>query len=282
MKHQLLSAENIGADLIELMAPYCERGPVFAGSVRRRVPLVGDLELVAIPQWEEVTTIVPQLALFPLAPPPVRANRLHQLLGQKLRDFYPVAPRTDWESLVDPAFDPLWTKKSGGAFWKLFSPEHQIKVDVWLCTPETWGVTLMIRTGSGVDGEGREMNGFGPGMLARWKFVAGGKCSACSHAWTRQRVGGKCPACGSRHINLASCKGSRLTYANGTQAATPEEEDVFRACDVPWIDPSKRKTSQAIREALAAREYQAAELDGKGWAAERGGVPGDRHDYVLG
>lgn len=46
---KLADGERLAAWLIQCLAPYCERIQV-AGSIRRRRPSVGDIELVAIPQ----------------------------------------------------------------------------------------------------------------------------------------------------------------------------------------------------------------------------------------
>ena len=49
-RYPLAQAEAVAKELVVLLAPACEREPVVAGSVRRRSPTAGDVELVAIPK----------------------------------------------------------------------------------------------------------------------------------------------------------------------------------------------------------------------------------------
>ncbi len=93
-----------------------------------------------------------------------------------------------------------------------------IKVDVFLASPERWGLTLMIRTGSGVGPDGSPQTGFGPAMLARWKAVSGG----------------------------GYAKDARLHRPSGTLVDTPEEADVFAACMVAWVPPPERTDAAAV------------------------------------
>jgi DNA polymerase/3'-5' exonuclease PolX len=51
----LFQAEDIAVELLAALAPYCERRAI-AGSVRRRRPEVGDIELVVIPKIARVQT----------------------------------------------------------------------------------------------------------------------------------------------------------------------------------------------------------------------------------
>lgn len=69
-KVELAAARRMADRLLALLAPACERIAI-AGSIRRGVPLVGDIEIVAMPRvttepagdlWGEATTSVDHLA----------------------------------------------------------------------------------------------------------------------------------------------------------------------------------------------------------------------------
>lgn len=49
----LAQARAVADLLVSYLAPACERIEI-AGSIRREVPEVKDIELVAIPRWEEI------------------------------------------------------------------------------------------------------------------------------------------------------------------------------------------------------------------------------------
>lgn len=100
----------VAEDLVSLLAPSCERIAI-AGSLRRRKPEVGDIELVAIP----------------------RAR--YDLFGEKI-------------GYDDPTqgLDAVFTKR--GEKYKQFTWQG-MTVDLFLTTPLQWGIILAIRTGPG-------------------------------------------------------------------------------------------------------------------------------------
>lgn len=109
------------------LAGYCERIEI-AGSIRRRVPLCGDIELVAIPTmhaeydlfnnlvdkhnrlWEQLDKLMYEGKIFHAEP---------QRWGDKYRAFNFQTKNTD--------------------FWK---------VDLFTCQADNWGDTFLIRTGA--------------------------------------------------------------------------------------------------------------------------------------
>ncbi|MCX6994168.1 MAG: hypothetical protein NT011_13640 [Kiritimatiellaeota bacterium] len=105
-------AERIRAEL----APYCERIEI-AGSIRRRKPEVGDIEIVCIPWTFEA-------GLF-----------------------------SGGHIVVDPAFCSLvnrWPAVKGqptGKYTQRRLPEG-INIDLFIARPENWGLIFAIRTGS--------------------------------------------------------------------------------------------------------------------------------------
>jgi DNA polymerase/3'-5' exonuclease PolX len=105
-------AERIRAQL----APFCERIEI-AGSIRRRKPEVGDIEIVCIPKtWET--------GMF-----------------------------FGGDTIVDPGFCSLvnrWPAVKGkptGKYTQRLLPEG-VALDIFITRPENWGLIFAIRTGS--------------------------------------------------------------------------------------------------------------------------------------
>lgn len=102
----------------ELFSPHSLRIEV-AGSIRRKRPEVGDLELVCIPKFhtdpedlfEEKTERDPKFVQA--------VNKLPRLKGNGY-----------------------------GKYVKISIEEHDIHLDLFITTPQQWGVIFMIRTGS--------------------------------------------------------------------------------------------------------------------------------------
>lgn len=108
----------IAQDLLTRLAPNCERIEL-AGSLRRKRPLIGDVEIVAIAKRLPLPTLLP---------------------GINAGSF----------SLVDNWFIdnvPANTITRNGDKLKTFVWQG-VKVDLFLVTPETWGCLFLIRTGS--------------------------------------------------------------------------------------------------------------------------------------
>ena len=105
-------AERIRAEL----APHCERIEI-AGSIRRRKPEVGDIEIVCIPKISEI-------GLF---------------MG------YDLAVDDDFCVLVNRW--PAVKGKPTGKYTQRILPDGII-LDLFIARPENWGLILAIRTGS--------------------------------------------------------------------------------------------------------------------------------------
>lgn len=108
----------IAQDLLTRLAPNCSRIEL-AGSLRRKRPLIGDVEIVAIAKRLPLPTLLPGInaGSFSLVDnwfmDNVPANAITRN-GDKLKTFV-------WQG---------------------------VKVDLFLVTPETWGCLFLIRTGS--------------------------------------------------------------------------------------------------------------------------------------
>ncbi len=112
---RLDAAKAIADRVVEDLRPHCDRIEI-AGSIRRRKPEVGDVEIVVIPK-----------------------TRTGGLFGDQIER--------------SPAFRRVvdqWTKikgSSGGKYTQRALPGG-IKLDLFTATRESWGLTLAVRTGS--------------------------------------------------------------------------------------------------------------------------------------
>lgn len=111
-QHALKIAERIKAELL----PFCERIEI-AGSIRRRKPDVGDIEIVAIPKRIEV-------GLFE---------------GVTARDPGFAATVDQWPAVKGCARDGLYTQR--------LLPDG-IALDLFIAHPDNWGLIYGVRTGS--------------------------------------------------------------------------------------------------------------------------------------
>jgi DNA polymerase/3'-5' exonuclease PolX len=172
-KYPYAEVMEIAQRLVLAIAPYCEREPVIAGSLRRKKEMVGDIEIVAVPKLHKDLFGVPVLTGGSEVDVWMNSQGIWPTAsGPKMKQFY-------------------W----GG-----------MKVDLFLQPdPATWGVNLMIRTGSA--------------EFSHWMV-------------TPQGQGGACP-------DALSFKDARI-WRNGKALLTPEEEDVFHILGLAWIAPEDR------------------------------------------
>jgi len=115
-KRPYAEVHPIAHGLLTELKPYCERIEI-AGSLRRERPLIGDVEIVAIPKWQET------LDLFGMS-----TDHCYSLVDQWLE-----------ENKIKPT--------KNGPKYKSFMWQG-VKIDLFLVTPETWGCQFLIRTGS--------------------------------------------------------------------------------------------------------------------------------------
>lgn len=172
-------ALTIANTLLALLAPVCERIEI-AGSLRRQKAEVGDVELVAIPRYEVERDLFGDEV----------ARR--SLLDAELRSWPPIRN----------------TLAKDGDRYKQFT-WATMPIDLFLVTPETWGVLFAIRTGSA--------------DFAKWLVTPG---------W----AGGALPAGGT-------IQDGRLRI-HGYPIPTPDEVDLFTALSLPWVPPSERSAGR--------------------------------------
>jgi DNA polymerase/3'-5' exonuclease PolX len=122
LKLSLDDAKIQAEQLIEWLQPACRRIQI-AGSIRRQVPQVGDIEIVAIPHYDEYRDMFG-------AP----AGRISHL-DQKLLSLCDA-------DLLDPG------EKSGPRYKQFILPRFGLQVDLFITDLERWGLIYTIRTGS--------------------------------------------------------------------------------------------------------------------------------------
>lgn len=109
---ELGKAQKIAAEVVKALAPYCSRIEV-TGSIRRRKPLVNDIDIVLIP------------------------SNQGQLIGA-LQSLGKI--KMGGQKLIRCQIE------GAGKEWRFDLPP--IVLDVYVATPETWATLLLIRTGS--------------------------------------------------------------------------------------------------------------------------------------
>lgn len=126
--HHLVEAEAIAAKLRDALAPLCDRIEL-AGSIRRGVSLVKDIELVAIPKTER--------DLLGVVDPKMRTE-----LDVKI-DRLVESGKLAWRVRHDGQ-----RIAQGSKFKALVAVKSGIAVDLFLVTPPaSWGAIFAIRTG---------------------------------------------------------------------------------------------------------------------------------------
>jgi len=182
---RLAQAQNLAERIVETMQPYCERVAI-AGSIRRQKPEVKDIEIVAIPKLGDPKDLFGTEF----------ENLLYGWAGEMERE-----QRIQW---IKPGTSEIipWRIQEQGRYWRGWLVKAGIKLDLFLTTSETWGVTFLIRTGSA--------------------------------EFSQRIVGKECWRTGYRFDD------GKLFDPFGQVVSTPEEIDVFATLGVEWIEPEAR------------------------------------------
>lgn len=121
-RHPLLAARRLAECLRAELAPACERIEI-AGSIRRGVPEVKDVELVAIPKTRR------------------------DLLGVMVDEPTGLCLRVD-ELIAEGRFAPREPRRMGRKFKALVAVRTGIPLDLFaVLPPASWGAIFAIRTG---------------------------------------------------------------------------------------------------------------------------------------
>lgn len=185
----LTQAQNLASKIVASMREYCDRVEI-AGSIRRRKPECGDIEIVAIPKQGEPTD------LFQTQ----RENLLYRWAQQveaenRIWWIKPGIEVTRADQVV------RWPLDQHGKYWRGWLVKAEIKLDLFLTTPETWGATYLIRTGP---------------------------------AEYSQRIVTEC------RPNHYFGEG-KFFDRNGQFVPTPEEQSVYDALSLPFVKPEERR-----------------------------------------
>lgn len=178
-KIPLREAERVAGYWIERLAPHCKRINI-AGSIRRKCETVGDIEIVA----------VPKLLPFETFAEDIRTARIVACKG--FRNF------------------------SKAKYLQFIDKWYNVQIDLFLATPETWGVIFAIRTGSAEFSHGlmNQANRFG---LTSYK----GRLTQQSNV-------------------IRDKSGKPKAMGLSAPLETPEETDVFRALKIQYVEPPMR------------------------------------------
>lgn len=112
-------AQRCADRLMDWLSPLAERIEI-AGSIRRRRPDVGDIDLVAIPKVEMERDLLGSM----------QARR--NLMAAEVRSR---CGAEGWELQRDGEQCMIWVAKG-------------VQVDLWFASHDTWGTLLLCRTGS--------------------------------------------------------------------------------------------------------------------------------------
>lgn len=132
----LPDARHAAERLVELLGDSCERIEI-AGSIRRRKPVVHDIEIVAIPKWADRD--VPGLLIADSE----RVNLLEERIVELLASIIPLEARRVENHRSDGSIDVQ--EKLGQAFKALVYTG--VPVDLFITDAERWGCIFALRTG---------------------------------------------------------------------------------------------------------------------------------------
>lgn len=130
----LSQAQTLASQIIELLAPACEKIEV-AGSVRRLKPEPGDIEIVALPIVAELP------GFFGVTEPFSRLElRIRELLGSGTLVLDQVVKRNGAKAKRFVVMsDSHWLKPT--------EPIERIAIDLFIADRDNYGDTMAIRTG---------------------------------------------------------------------------------------------------------------------------------------
>jgi DNA polymerase/3'-5' exonuclease PolX len=197
---QLELIQPLADALVAQLSRACVR-IIVAGSIRRRKPEPGDIEIVAIPALGQYGMQDLWGATVKMIPIDHLADALETLFDLGAWELDPVTPR------------------NGPRYKRLRHVETGVCCDLFITDRRRWGIIATIRTGPGDFSKALVQYAHGKGM-----FVQAGLLHGHPPIFDEQGKVRDCPL-------AANCP---------QIIETPEEADVFRALDVPWIEPAAR------------------------------------------
>jgi DNA polymerase/3'-5' exonuclease PolX len=200
---RLETIEPIATAIASELAEYCERIEI-AGSIRRRLDYVGDIELVVIPRhYQRMVGLFDDLPAISSTPP---VDCLDEAV-ERLRLDGVVCKRPDTRGRL------FWGRSDKRLLWKYgVSSLDWAPVDIFGATAETWGAKMVLRTGPWQFSKRLVTHVTKGGVLARdLEFHAGGLY--------------------------------RYVGAHRRFVPTPDEAALFDALGLPYVPPEQRTAS---------------------------------------
>jgi DNA polymerase/3'-5' exonuclease PolX len=197
-------AMGIAEQLIAYLEPACER-IVIAGSIRRGLPTVGDIELVAVPRLRETV----ERDMFG----EVAATRKTDLLDERL------------DHLLRAGLVAKRTRSDGKTFWgpkAKYLTFEGMNVDLFTPEAQRFGLILMIRTG--------------PAVYSHQLVTEKGKQFVTGY----QPNGRPIMRYGLLPSHLRVQEGWLTSKVSGIRIPTPEERDFYDYTRLPYLDPWER------------------------------------------
>lgn len=179
---KLEDAKPFADKVVAILQPFCERVCV-AGSIRREKPEVNDIDVVAMPKVVSQPGPLGGFAQF-------TETEVFKVLFPRVLAKAPL-------SLVSQA--------SGQELLRFCFRESGLQVDVYRARPETWGVILLVRTGS------KDHN-----------------VKLCSLAR-------------SKGLKLSAAEGVVTQNGFGQIIASRTEEEIFAALGLAFVEPKDRE-----------------------------------------
>lgn len=184
---ELVKASLLANGVLIALYPFCE-GQMIAGSIRRQKPEVNDIDIVAMPKG--------MVAVGPLGVP------------------VSFPENTVWSLLIPKELKKIGLKvEASGQELLRCSFADGFQVDVYRARPETWGVILLVRTGSKAH-----------------------NVKLCTLA---RNMGLMLSA--SQGVLAYWIDGKRVPEGKGKVIASRSEEDIFAALKLGYIEPKNRE-----------------------------------------
>lgn len=130
----LADATRTARALVAALAPACERIEI-AGSIRRRKPMVRDIEIVAIPRYAEVSGLFEVAERIDLLDERIRVNLASGAIAARQVEAHRADGSIDVQTKLGPAYKAL-----------IFDG---LPVDLFITDAERWGCIFALRTGPG-------------------------------------------------------------------------------------------------------------------------------------
>lgn len=135
------TAKKLADGLLREIAPYCVRAEI-AGSIRRgKETDIKDVELVVIPEWQVETDLFGE-------PTGKASNVLFDEWASRAGQPYDPHKQNCSVQWIKPGVAEIvpWRVKPDGKYWR--GLVGSVKLDLFLTTPQSWGIIYLIRTGS--------------------------------------------------------------------------------------------------------------------------------------